>query len=850
MCNSHSSLLKKALLILPLTLLTLLPLKAQQITGLEGFSIFLDPGHSQTENMGLYNYSEAQKVLRVALNLRDMLLSQTDIDTVYISRTNDSQQVPLTQRDDLANATAADFYQSIHSNAGGSSTNNTLMLHGGWREDGETREKTPNGGKDMGDLLIEELTDAMRIPTIGNWADRNFYMGSNVNTHICENSKGEKYECTWPYLHVNRTTNMASMLSEGGFHTNPTQQQRNLNAEWKRLEATAHFWTILRYLSVDIPEVGIVTGFITNADNDKPLNGITARIDELSYTTDTYQSLFNNYSNDPDELSNGFYYFEGLPNGPNQVIFEADGFYSDTVDIDVRSDDFTFVDAEMVSDVPPFVVSTTLDNRESIDIGEDLVITFSRGMNQASVDSALSISPDAEFSTSWESDRELHIRTNDLAFKSQYILTLLDQARDNSEYMHILDGDSNGVAGGNFTLNIQTSPEDVIPPEVSDLYPTNTRFSELRPIISATFSEPLDTAAMGPSDFALLNSGTELAGTTAYYEVGNRSVLNFFPEKRLRKSTNYVYKVAGSISDTLGNQVGNDIFRSFPSGDQEPVSETVIDNFDNDLSSWWEPDQANQTTGIDPALTFKESNSQYVNFLSKSDASLFLNYGWKLSDSEHLIRLYRGQQKFPKFTSTNSIHVYVFGDGNGNQFRFMLRDGSGELEGSEWYTVNWLGWKLVTWNLAEDEVIGWVNGDGILNGNLYLDSFQFTYSKGQPSKGFIVFDDLSAVEMGLATSNEDEELITELPNTIELKQNYPNPFNPTTNIQFGLPQRSEVQLAVYDMLGKKVATVFSGTKAAGYHNLSFDASNLASGMYLYRLETDFEVLSKKMILLK
>lgn len=73
-------------------ILFLSPLQAQEVTGLDGFSLFLDPGHSQTENQGLYNYSEAQKVLRVGLALREMLLTQTDIDTVYISRTNDSQQ--------------------------------------------------------------------------------------------------------------------------------------------------------------------------------------------------------------------------------------------------------------------------------------------------------------------------------------------------------------------------------------------------------------------------------------------------------------------------------------------------------------------------------------------------------------------------------------------------------------------------------------------------------------------------------------------------------------------------------------------------------------------------------------
>src|SRR3989304_9889591 len=90
---------------------------SQQVTGLSGWNIYLDPGHSQNENMGVYNYSEAEKNLRVGLNLRQMLLDWTDIDTVYICRTDDIAQVSLSQRTDQANALAAAHYHSIHSNA-------------------------------------------------------------------------------------------------------------------------------------------------------------------------------------------------------------------------------------------------------------------------------------------------------------------------------------------------------------------------------------------------------------------------------------------------------------------------------------------------------------------------------------------------------------------------------------------------------------------------------------------------------------------------------------------------------------------------------------------------------------
>ncbi|CAN0338433.1 unnamed protein product [Chrysoparadoxa australica] len=103
--------------------------------------------------------------------------------------------------------------------------------------------------------------------------------------------------------------------------------------------------------------------------------------------------------------------------------------------------------------------------------------------------------------------------------------------------------------------------------------------------------------------------------------------------------------------------------------------------------------------------------------------------------------------------------------------------------------------------------------------------------------------------MGLATSNEDE-LFTDIPSDVELNQNYPNPFNPSTNITFGLPQNSKVDITVYDMLGRKVATVFAGTKPQGFHSVQFDASNLSSGIYIYQLRTDFGMISKQMTLLK
>ncbi len=89
------------------------------------------------------------------------------------------------------------------------------------------------------------------------------------------------------------------------------------------------------------------------------------------------------------------------------------------------------------------------------------------------------------------------------------------------------------------------------------------------------------------------------------------------------------------------------------------------------------------------------------------------------------------------------------------------------------------------------------------------------------------------------------------PLEFELKQNYPNPFNPTTNINFSLPQSSKVTLTVFDMLGRKVATLIDGKQMqAAKHSVKFNASALASGMYIYRIEAGTFVSTRKMMLIK
>jgi hypothetical protein len=88
------------------------------------------------------------------------------------------------------------------------------------------------------------------------------------------------------------------------------------------------------------------------------------------------------------------------------------------------------------------------------------------------------------------------------------------------------------------------------------------------------------------------------------------------------------------------------------------------------------------------------------------------------------------------------------------------------------------------------------------------------------------------------------------PNGFSLSQNYPNPFNPSTVISYSISKLGLVTLRIYGILGKEVATLVNREQTPGNYSVNFNASNLSSGIYFYRLESGSFISTKKMILLK
>ena len=132
------------------------------------------------------------------------------------------------------------------------------------------------------------------------------------------------------------------------------------------------------------------------------------------------------------------------------------------------------------------------------------------------------------------------------------------------------------------------------------------------------------------------------------------------------------------------------------------------------------------------------------------------------------------------------------------------------------------------------------------------------YATAMDSMGYVVMEDSLSMFMDAGTgellyaskelTNIEEEY--NLPLVTTLHQNYPNPFNPTTSISFELNKAQDVSLVVYNLLGQKVLTLVNDRLESGQHRINLNASNLASGIYMYRLTTNSQSLTKKMTLIK
>ena len=703
---------------------------AKEITGWGDFKLFLDPGHSMRENRGLWGYSEAEKVFAISQTIKEYLTTYTDMpaENLMLCREDEVTEVGLEERSDMANAWGADFYYSIHSDAA-ADNNTTVTLFGGWMKNGVEVEKTPNGGKAFGEILCPNLTDMMMdfacTGTRGNWYDRCFYMRGET-THASQ----------YPYLSVNRRSNMASLLSEGAYHTIAAQQQLNINVEYKRLEALAAFQSILKYRGLQVPSQSFLAGIIRNSENSTPINGVKVTVDGKTYTTDTWESVFNKYTKNENLIHNGFYFFEGLTIGQTyDVTFECDGFETKTVQVTIKdgqqgaTKDFVTVQhIEMTSTSPAKVDAISVEDATNVSPLYPVTITFSRNMDKESVEKAITINNGGEISFSWVNDYTLNLDITKLDPMWTYDITIDGSIAKNSQTNQFFDGDGDGVEGGNYVLSITIAEPDVVAPQVTTTYPAadaTAEFAQMPPIRIEYDEEIIWNSDKHAECITLKDSdGKVYEGTTTHAVVAGKSVVHFYTNDTIPADKCFLVSVKPGLPDMSGNETEEFHFR-FLSEYRTKTSSTVLFPLTS-ADGFWAPNGSGSTSGLTDEGNSTTSSTLAPNKNTAGSALMTYSFDEYFANEVWQIREYTPTQSgvnANRNISDGILTFWLYGDGSNNAISAMLRINNSELKHQDpQTTINFRGWNLIKWDI-KNEPFAHFTGESTTISTWRFDSF-------------------------------------------------------------------------------------------------------------------------------
>ncbi|MCH5220138.1 MAG: Ig-like domain-containing protein [Muribaculaceae bacterium] len=720
---------------------------AAEVNGWGDFKLYLDPGHSGKENAGIWGYSEAEKTYAIAQHIKDMLETYTDMpaENLKICR-DETTVVSLQERTDEANAWGADFFYAIHSDAG-ATVNKIVLLFGGWMRNGEEVEKTPNGGKAYGEFLDPNLSGVMRVGSRGNYYDRCFYY------------PGETHHANqYPYLHVNRESNMASLLSEGAYHTIAYQQARNMNKEYKRLEALAAFQSILKYHGMEVPSQTFLHGEISNSENGQFINGAVVTVkkgDEVvgTYTTDTYESLFHLYSKNPDLIHNGLFTFEGLEAGAEYTIeVEAEGFtpVSKTVTINTggehTADYVTYADFQLENTLPAKVDAISISDPANVSPIYPVTITFSRNMVRESVEEAFSVNNGGEIGLTWVNDYTLQLDLNELLPLWDYTITIDGSIAKNSQTGQFFDGDGDGEPGGNWVYTFTMAEPDLDAPVIVSTYPPmegEVKYATRFPI-RIEFDEEINWNEDHNGDCITLedSEGNSYTGTVNHAVIRGNSVLHFFPDAELPRDKTFLVTVAPGLADMFGNTTPCYQFR-FMSEYRAYKDFTEMLKVDGSAAEeFWNPGGSGSSAGliVDESVTRQWNN---VNPFSATGSSMEMYYVFDETDASEVwqvreyTKLNQSNSNAVKATGHDQILTYwIYGDGSNNFANMLVRcnsTGGGLKMRAEYTPVDFRGWNLFVWDLVNDDYEAFTGSEDLKDASAwYFDSFFFKHYYTDP----------------------------------------------------------------------------------------------------------------------
>ncbi len=770
-----------------------------------GIKICLNPGHGGFDSNDRHiietGFWESVGNLDKGLALRN-ILTEMNADIVMTRTTNTTaDDLPLSQIVAIANANNVDFFHSIHSNGFNGLRNSTLVLFQGF-----DNSPTYPAAKTMGSYVVDEIYRAHRTTGKSNRGDFDFYGTGRA------------------YLGVFKGLNMPGTLSEGSFHDYIPESWRLRNKAYTKHEAWAIEKGFASYFHVSKNAYGEIAGIVRDQSAKVPYFYITTTNDAKKPINNIKVTLLpNNIVYNGDDLNNGFFLFDSLAPGQYNLVYEAEGYFSDSSTVTVQPNMTVFADKYLRFDtsLAPIVLSALpLNNPDSIDIKSQIEILFSREMDTTSTKNAFSISPAVSGKLLWEeSNSKLRFIPDSLMKATTYNVTVSASAK--SIWNVNLDND--------YLFSFATKNRDRLnvlksyPPKNQNDISTTVQFR-------LYFDNQVENSTLGGRIklYDDLNNELPIKNPKIFSEHG-LGIIYFEPKDPLQFGSEYKIILSAGIEDTSGYILFNDVTINFNTEANNNFVTKVIDDFEN-LDNW-----SFLQNGTDTNLTL--FNLSFYRRLSGTRSGK-LSYNFTTDTSN--LSISRNYNINEQLTDSTEFGIWVFGDNSNNILSINLSGETLPPLPKLTDTLNWTGWKFKHIPLA-----GIVHSGGKLNS-----SIKFIKNIGGSDSGELYFDDVSLTS--LLTSAKEK--VNKIPSTYSLSQNYPNPFNPSTVISWQTPVAGKQTIKVYNILGNEVATLIDEYKPAGTYEVEFNASsgskNLASGVYFYQLKSANFIQTKKMILMK
>ena len=472
--------------------------------------------------------------------------------------------------------------------------------------------------------------------------------------------------------------------------------------------------------------------------------------------------------------------FPGTQNFDGKYHYAAtclDRYWSESV---ISND----VISDSIPSYAPIVLKTIPADVDTIPVNTSIIFYFSKSIDTTNFILNIAFNPQIPLSGfSWTDNNSTvkFLTSGTLNFDTQYTINLQPTLTDVNG--KTLDGNADGIPGDGYTITFRTFDVDVSGPVMIASYPdANTEKFDLDDVISIEFDELVDPETINENTISLINNGNPVTIEAIVNTFENRSILNVKPFSQLISNAVNVLTLSTGITDTLGNALSDEIYIDFTTDNYYYSAKKMVDDFTGG-GDWQAPTYSGSTVGV--VVMGSEFGLTTANYLPASEfndaakKSGYLKYQWDPDKTEFLLREYLsgGSTREVIFETSSILQCFIYGDGSHTLFRFAVDDNyPAELavnhEVSPWIEIDWIGWRLVEWDLGAGVNGTWL-GDGNLDGNLRMDSFQLTKTENSAWSGRIFIDNLRLVKRtaGQAPPNT-APVIEDLPDTSVIAGKY------------------------------------------------------------------------------